>query len=77
MRTARSRAIFSASVVVGDSPVVPETTSPSQPESTRRTASRAAVSVSSRPSGVNGVTIAVNTVPSRAEASNPVVLTGL
>jgi hypothetical protein len=56
--------------------VVPETTSPSQPASTSRVASRPAVSVSSVPSGANGVTIAVRTVPSRALASNPVVFTG-
>ena len=40
--TARSSAIFSSSVVVGDSPVVPDSTRPSQPASTRWVASRAA-----------------------------------
>ena len=64
--TARSNAVFSASVVVGDSPVVPESTRPSQPASTRWVARRAAVAVSSEPSGLNGVTIAVSTVPNRA-----------
>ena len=39
-------------------------------------ANRAAVSVSSEPSGLNGVTIAVSTVPNRAVTSNPLVLTG-
>ena len=63
-------------MVVGDSPVVPESTKPSQPASTRWVASRAAVSVSSEPSGLNGVTIAVSTVPNRAVTSNPLVLTG-
>ena len=74
--TARSSAIFSSSVVVGDSPVVPDSTRPSQPESTRWVASRAAASVSSDPSGLNGVAIAVSTVPNRAVTSNPLVLTG-
>ena len=73
--TARSSAIFSSSVVVGDSPVVPESTRPSQPESTRWVASRAAASVSSEPSGLNGVAIAVSTVPNWAVTSNPLVLT--
>jgi hypothetical protein len=73
--TALSSVSFSPSVVVGDSPVVPESTSPSQPASTRWVANRAAVAVSSEPSGLNGVTIAVSTVPSRAVTSNPPVLT--
>jgi hypothetical protein len=73
--TARRSRLFSASVVVGDSPVVPEMTSPSQPASTSRVASRAAASVSSDPSGLNGVAMAVRTVPSRALASKPLVLT--
>src|SRR6476469_10127344 len=73
--TARNRAIFSASVVVGDSPVVPDSTKPSQPESTGWVESRAAASVSSDPSGLNGVTMAVSTVPNRAVTSNPLVLT--
>src|SRR5581483_4579648 len=75
--TARSRASFSSSVVVGDSPVVPDNTRPSQPASTRWVASRAAASRSSEPSGLNGVTIAVRTVPSRAPTSVPLVLTGV
>ena len=62
-------------MVVGDSPVVPESTRPSQPASTRWVATRAAVAVSSEPSALNGVTIAVSTVPSRAATSNPLVLT--
>ena len=73
--TARSSAIFSSSVVVGDSPVVPDSTKPSQPASTRWVARRAAVAVSSEPSGLNGVAIAVSTVPRRACTSNPLVLT--
>ena len=73
--TVRSSRLFSASVVVGDSPVVPEITKPSQPESTRWVASRAAVSVSSEPSALNGVTIAVRNVPNRAATSNPLELT--
>src|ERR1700738_1767287 len=73
--TARSSATFSSSVVVGDSPVVPDSTRPSQPESTRWVASRAAASVSSDPSGLKGVAIAVSTVPNRAVTSNPPVLT--
>ena len=68
---------FSSSVVVGDSPVVPDSTRPSQPASTRWVASRAAASVSSEPSGVKGVTIAVSTVPNRAVTSNPLVLTAI
>lgn len=75
--TARNSWLFSSSVVVGDSPVVPEITRPSQPPSTSRVASRAAVSVSSEPSGLNGVAIAVRTVPNRALASNPLMLTGV
>src|SRR3954451_20634674 len=73
--TALSSAIFSSSVVVGDSPVVPDSTRPSQPASTRWVARRAAVAVSSEPSGLNGVAIAVSTVPRRACTSNPLVLT--
>src|SRR6185312_11779170 len=73
--TTRSSSRFSSSVVVGDSPVVPETTSPSQPASIRWWANCAAVSVSTEPSARNGVTIAVSTVPNRAGASNPTVLT--
>src|ERR1700687_5032332 len=73
--TARSSASFSSSVVVGDSPVVPDTTRPSQPASTRWVASRAAAPQSSEPSGPNGVTIAVSTVPRRALTSKPLVVT--
>ena len=56
--TARTSADFSASVVVGDSPVVPDSTSPSQPSETSRSASRCAPSRSSSPSSVKGVIIA-------------------
>src|SRR6202012_5698093 len=73
--TTRSNSSFSSSVVVGDSPVVPETTRPSHPASIRWFANCAAVAVSSEPSARNGVTIAVRTVPNRAGASNPAVLT--
>src|SRR5882762_1689249 len=75
-RTAASSAIFSASVVVGDSPVVPESTSPSHPESTRCVATFFAAATSSVPSGPNGVTMAVSTVPRRALTSIPLVVTG-
>ena len=54
---------FSASLVVGDSPVVPLTIRPSLPASTRWVASRWAPSRSSAPSAVNGVTMAVRTRP--------------
>src|SRR5690349_11642575 len=61
--TARTRSFFSASVVVGDSPVVPLMIRPSLPASTRWTASRCAPSRSSAPSAVNGVIMAVRTRP--------------
>src|SRR3954447_12774207 len=62
--TAVSRSVFSASVVVGDSPVVPLTTSASlRCSSTRWVASFAAPSTSREPSGANGVTMAVNSRP--------------
>src|ERR1700744_6475970 len=73
--TVLSKSSFSSSVVVGDSPVVPGITRPSHPPSPRWLASRATVSVSSEPSGPNGVTIAVSRVPRRAGASNPTVVT--
>ena len=57
---------FSASLVVGDSPVVPLTTRPSLPASTRWAASRWAPSRSRAPSAVNGVTIAVSIRPKGA-----------
>ena len=66
---------FSASVVVGDSPVVPDITKPSHPASTRWFASRTAAGISREPSGANGVTIAVSSVPKGAWTSNPPVLT--
>ena len=59
--TASRRLSFSASERVGDSPVVPETTSPWEPFSTRWRASLRAASRSSAPSSVNGVAIAVIT----------------
>ena len=59
--TAASRASFSSSESVGDSPVVPATTTPWEPFSTRWRASRRAASRSTSPSASNGVTIAVIT----------------
>ena len=56
-------------VVVGDSPVVPLTTRPSLPWSTRWVARRCAASRSSAPSSSNGVTIAVSTRPNASAAS--------
>ena len=61
---ASQSANFSASVSVGDSPVVPQTTMPSEPLSTRNDASSRKRSRSTRPSLSNGVTIAVRTSPS-------------
>jgi len=77
--TALVRAAFSASVVVGDSPVVPFRTSPSLPASTRYAARRWAPSRSREPSVVNGVTIAVSTLPKGVSgvevgAMNPTLL---
>src|SRR5436189_669639 len=60
----RKRSSFSASLSVGDSPVVPQTTSPSEPFSTRNVASSRNRSKSTAPSTRNGVTIAVITEPS-------------
>ncbi|GGL83546.1 hypothetical protein GCM10010129_29050 [Streptomyces fumigatiscleroticus] len=57
-RTAATSADFSASLVVGDSPVVPDSTSPSQPCATSRAASRWAPSRSSAPFSVKGVIMA-------------------
>jgi hypothetical protein len=54
----------SSSESVGDSPVVPATTSPSEPWSTRWFASVAKRWKSTEPSSRNGVTIAVRTSPS-------------
>ena len=54
---------FSSCVVVGDSPVVPLTTRPSLPSSTRRFARAASVGTSNFPSASNGVTIAVRSRP--------------
>ena len=66
---------FSSSLVVGDSPVVPETTKPSHPASTRWFARRAAAAVSKEPSGPNGVAIAVRRVPNRRGGIESAVLT--
>src|SRR5215207_4707828 len=60
-RTASSSLSFSSSDRVGASPVVPATTSPCEPFSTRWRASRRAAPRSSAPSASNGVTIAVIT----------------
>src|SRR3954447_15120893 len=55
----------SSSLSVGASPVVPVTTSPSEPLSTRYRASARNASRSREPSDLNGVTIAVRTSPSK------------
>src|SRR5438105_11660068 len=61
---ASSRASFSRLLSVGDSPVVPHTTRPSVPESSRAAARRLAWSRSSDPfDALNGVTIAVSKRP--------------
>jgi hypothetical protein len=57
---------FSSSVSVDDSPVVPDTTSPSLPLSCSQRAKRATPSRSRAPLASNGVTIAVITLPNRA-----------
>src|SRR5918995_4842676 len=54
----------SSSLKVGDSPVVPATTSPSEPLSTRCAQRRLKASRLTVPSPLNGVTIAVRTWPS-------------
>ena len=64
--THSQRVSFSASLRVGDSPVVPAITRPSLPCSCSHAARVAAPSTSSDPSSVNGVTIAVRTRPKRA-----------
>src|SRR5687768_12626138 len=56
----------SATVVVGDSPVVPLTTTPSWPWSSRWAAMAAVPSRSTSPSSVNAVAIAVNRRPNGA-----------
>src|ERR1700712_5751460 len=56
-------AIFSASLVVGDSPVVPLTTSPLLPSPANRSANAPTTARSSSPAEVKGVTIAARTVP--------------
>ena len=62
-RTALSSAVFSSSVVVGDSPVVPLSTRPSQPSATREAAWRRAASRSRPPVAVNGVIMAQRARP--------------
>src|SRR3954454_21836286 len=58
---------FSSSESVGLSPVVPATTIPSDPWSTRWLASSRNLSTLTEPSELNGVTIAVRTSPSIGE----------
>ena len=65
--TARRMPPSSATLVVGDSPVVPETTTPSWPWSTRCAAIRAVPSRSTEPSSWKAVAIAVSTRPKGAE----------
>jgi hypothetical protein len=65
--TTSSSASFSASLRVGDSPVVPATTTPSEPWSNRWRATARATSRSTLPSGRNGVTIAVMILPSETD----------
>ena len=60
-RTASRSSIVSSSESVGPSPVVPATTTPCEPFSTRYEASLRAPSMSSERSSANGVTIAVRT----------------
>ena len=66
--TASHSVSFSASLIVGASPVVPAMTRPSLPWSWSQRARATAPSTSSDPSSVNGVTIAVATRPKRAMA---------
>jgi hypothetical protein len=61
-RTTRNISSFSSAEVVGDSPVVPET-SKSEPASARRCASAPRRSKSTFRSSSNGVTIAVINIP--------------
>ncbi|EFC81919.1 hypothetical protein FrEUN1fDRAFT_4934, partial [Parafrankia sp. EUN1f] len=77
-RTTRSNVSFSASDVVGDSPVVPFMTNASLPASTRCSASAAAPGTSRPPSEVNGVIIAVIIRPNGAggNADIPATLAG-
>src|SRR5919205_218050 len=64
--TAAHRRAFSSAVRVGDSPVVPATTSVSVPWSSRWRARRWAPVTSRVPSGWKGVAMAVSTRPRRA-----------
>jgi hypothetical protein len=66
--TQENMSSFSWSESALPSPVDPPMTSPSQPCSTRYFARAAAASKFTAPSGENGVTIAVSTVPKRGEA---------
>src|SRR5205823_6962471 len=61
---AAKRTSFSSSQSVGLSPVVPATTTPSEPWSTRWVASSRNLSTLTEPSASNGVRIAVRTSPS-------------
>src|SRR5665647_800794 len=61
--TVRNIAAFSSSVSVGESPVVPATTSPSEPLPMRYSASSASLPWSTVRSASKGVTIAVRIVP--------------
>src|SRR5690625_7471932 len=61
--TCLNNAIFSSSNNVGDSPVVPATTSPSVPFASKSSINTVVTSKSILPSVSNGVTIAVSTVP--------------
>ena len=62
--TSRNSRSSSGRTSVGDSPVVPTTTSPSLPEATRARASFLACSKSTSPLSLKGVTMAVITRPS-------------
>ena len=66
--TASNSASFSSSVSVGPSPVVPASTSPSEPCSTRWRARAREASRSSEPSAANGVAIAVQMRPAGGSA---------
>ena len=61
--TARYIWSFSAWLKVGDSPVVPVTTKPSEPFATKWAARAWALSIATLPAASNGVTIAVKTLP--------------
>ena len=71
--TARRMSPSSATVVVGLSPVVPLTTTPSWPWSTRWAAMRAVPSRSTEPSSWNAVAIAVSIRPKRGPEGGDVM----